>query len=513
MKKNIYKSSLFFPALILFSIQSGSQELSFNNDAGRASGGATLLPRVSVTEYYTDNYYRTSANKTSGWTTDISPGIHFNSSVGRFTGSVDYSLHQIIQSNDAGQNELQNALDLDGVVEALDKRVFVDLNGKISQRTISAFGAQSGVDSAINSNKTEVSSFRISPYAKGYLNRFADYEARYALSTTRAKSAQFANSTDESASFKLKGTAFTDRLHWTSLLSTERIEQGSSNTVKSDNFNNSLGYVVDPQFNVTATFGREYGNYVSSEGSYKTTTGLTVVWLPTERTTVSAEVENSLAGKTHKFNFEHRTSKTSWRVSDVKSVSFSNALSASSIQGNAYDLLFSQLATVEPDPVKRAALVNNLLLTNYGVLYESILSGYLTGGTSIQRTQDVSFSLLGVRDIVTVTAMQNSGQKLLGSSTVADDFSNASLINQRALTVSLTHRLNSEMTLSAQLTGQKNTSDNTNLVSNLKSISVDASAKLNLKTMVTLGVRRTIYSNVLTPYGVNSISGGLTMQF
>jgi uncharacterized protein (PEP-CTERM system associated) len=513
MKKNIYGKLLYFWAIVLFSSQSNSQENASSADAGGASRTTSIVPRVSVTEYFTDNYYLTSSNKISGWTTDISPGVHFTSSGGRVVGSLDYSMHQIIKSNNSGQNELQNALDATGSLEAVEKWAFVDVNGKISQRTISAFGSQSSIDSASSSNRTEVSSFRISPYVKGQLNYFANYEARYEVTTTRAKDAQFANTSGRSANLKLDGSAFKERMHWTSQLSTNSVDQAGNQSARSDSLKNSLSYLIDPQLNITGSFGREYGNYISSERNYKNTTGIGAAWTLSERTSVSADFENSYAGKTHKFSFEHRTGKSSWRFSDSKSVSFSNGVTSGSIQGNAYDLLFSQLSSIEPDPVKRAEIVNNLLLTNYGGSYSSILSGYLTAGTSIQRSQDFSFSISGLRDTVTFTAMQNVGRVLSQSSIGLGNSDSASVITQRAITIGLTHRLDPVTALTVQVSGQKNTSEDSSLMSNLKYVSVDASSKINLKTMVNLGFRRTIYSNIISPYGVNSINGGLTVQF
>jgi uncharacterized protein (PEP-CTERM system associated) len=510
MKKNIYKKTLHLWMVVLFSSPSYSQENSSNVDAGSSARAASIVTRISITEYYTDNYYRTNENKQSGWTTDVSPGVHLSSSTGRIVGSLDYSLHQIIQSNDSSKNELQNALDATGSVEIIDKWAFVDANGKISQRTISAFGTQSTVDGFSNANKTEVSSYRVSPYIKGRLSYFADYEGRYEASTTRAKDAQFANTNGQSANFKLNGVGLNGRLHWGSQLSTNKVEQSSNQTSRSDSIKNTLGYLIDPQFNLTASFGREYGNYSPSENSYKNTSGIGAIWTPSERTTVSADIENAYAGKMHKLNFEHRTPKTSWRVSDAKSVSLTNSITSNSIQGNTYDLLFSQLASIEPDPIKRAEMVNNLLLTNYGTSSGSILNGYLTSGASIQRTRDFSFSLLGVRDILTFTAMQSVGQKINQSSI---GFDGANAITQRAITFSLTHRLNPDTSLNTQLTSQKTSSDGSNLTSNLKSFSVDASTKLNLKTIATFGVRRTIYSGGISPYNANSINGGLSVQF
>jgi len=513
MKINVYKKNLFIWIVILFFSQSYAQETLINPEAGNSPRASSVVPRVSVTEYYTDNYNLARDNKKSGLTTDVSPGLHLSSSVGRVVGSLDYSLHQIIQSNDSNKNELQNALDTTGTVELVDRWAFVDINGKISQRTISAFGAQSTLDSFSNTNKTEVSSFRVSPYIKGGFKYFADYEARYESSTTRAKNVQYANANGQSIDLKLNGTGINGRLHWSSQLSTKRVEQSSSQTVKSDDIKNSLSYLIHPQFNLTASFGREYGNYSSSETNYKNTTGLGAIWTPSERTTLSADIENAYAGKTHKLNFEHRTSKTSWRISDIKNVSFSNSVSSNSILGNTYTLLFNQLVSVEPDPVKRAEMVNNILLTKYGISSDSVLNGYLTSGTSIQRTQDFSFSLLGVRDVITFTAMQSIGKNIEKSSISLDDFSSNNTITQRGITLSLMHRLDSNASLNAQFTSQKNTSDSSNLASNLKSISVDTSTKVSSKSVVTVGVRRTIFSNSASPYNVNSINGGLSVQF
>ena len=92
------------------------------------------------------------------------------------------------------------------------------------------------------------------------------------------------------------------------------------------------------------------------------TYGAGAVWTPSPRTSLTANFDERSFGRTHNLSFEHRTALTTWRISDSRSVSTVNGENGAGSRGTAYNLLFAQFASIEPDPVKRTDLVNSALL-------------------------------------------------------------------------------------------------------------------------------------------------------
>ena len=498
---------LFFTTTSLKSQESPSLE--GNKSAGGA--GIKLVPRVSLSETWSSNLSLKSGAGDSGWITELSPGIRADSSAGRIKGYLDYSLHQFSYSNSLS-GSLQNALASAVTIEALDNWAYVDVSGLVTQRTISAFGAQSSINGINDSNKTEFSSFSVSPYLLGRLFKKIDYEARYGYSSTRAKGFSGAKSDQATLSFRLSGDEFFEKLRWSVDGSQQKNTRNSDQTVQSDNLKGTLTYSINRQFSLSATSGREANNFTSSQKEAYTTSGAGINWQPAKTTKFSANFENKLLGRMHQLSIEHRTPRTVWAYSDVKSVSLANSADLNTSPGSLYALLYEQFASSEPDPTKRAQLVRNFMQSN-GLSSTATLNGYLTSGTSVRRVQDLSLVLLGIRDTVTFTVSRSVGKRVSDIFGNLDDFSNSAFIHQDGLSAGYSHRLTPEASLNAKFAFQKITGEFSAQDSRIKSINISVSSKVSEKTFVTLGARRVISSGGISPYNETGLIGSLTAQF
>ena len=473
-----------------------------------------IVPRLSVTESLTNNVSLTANGRKSELVSEISPGVQVSSDKGRIRGYLDYSLRNLVYArNTVGRNS-QNSLNSFATIEAVNNWAYLDFNGNISQQAISAFGAQSPSNLNSNSNRTESRLFRLSPYLRGKLSSFADYEARYSLTSNRNDSSLASDVTSNEALVKIKGQSASAKLGW----SLDAIRQSTSfsagRKTDADSVIGNLSYAINPQFNLSVSGGKEANNYTTVNSKSFYTSGFGLNWIPSDVTRLSASRQNRSFGSSHTIFFEHRTGRTAWRFNDLKDASTVPSQSGLGSLGSLYDLVFSQFAAREPDPVLRAAQVSDFLQVNGLNPNTTVISSFLTSAISVQRRQDLSFVLLGVRDTVTFSLNRSDAyrlDKIVGSGN--DDLSNAAVVRQRGLSISYAHRLTPDTSLNVIASAQKSL-DTVGAQSNsTKALNVSVSTKLGTQSKAVLGARRVVFESPTTPYTESAITGTLNVQF
>jgi uncharacterized protein (PEP-CTERM system associated) len=474
----------------------------------------SITPRLSVTETLTNNATLTSFGRQSEQITQISPGIQIASDRGRFRGFLDYSLSQVIYAQNTSGRNSQNALSTFGTFEALDNWAYLDFNGNISQQAISAFGTQSPGNFTTNSNLTESRTFRLSPYLRGKLSSVADYEARYSLTTNRSDSLLGSDVTANEALLRIRGQSPAARLGWSIDANRQNTRYSSGRTTEADTLSGNLIYSINPQLNLSALGGKEANNYTTLNKSSSFISGFGFNWIPSETTKLSASRQNRSYGSSHSIFFEHRTARTAWRFSDSRDVSATPSQTGLSNRGSIYDLLFSQLASSEPDPILRATLVNDQLRVNGLSPNATVVSSFLTSALSLQRRQDWSFVLLGVRDTVTFNASRSEGYRLdtiVGG--ISDDLSNFAGVRQRGLSISYAHRLTPETSLNVVASTQKASDQQGLQNTSTKAVNVSVTTRVGTQSTAILGVRRVVFESATAPYTESAVSGTLNVQF
>ncbi len=218
-------------------------------------------------------------------------------------------------------------------------------------------------------------------------------------------------------------------------------------------------------------------------------------------------------GETHDLAFEHRTARTVWRFSDSQSVTAAPGRAGVGSIGTVYDLFFAQFENFEPDPVKRAALVNGFLQTNGISPTASVISNFLTSAISMQRRQDLSLALLGARSTVTILASRSESTRLDTVSTAIDDLSNASVVQQTGLSINYAHKLTPQSALNLTLATQNSSSSVALSDTTSKTLNLGFTTALGKRTTAAAAARRVVFESAATPYNETALTGTLNVQF
>ena len=495
--------------LMMASMGSHAQETVADAGALRL---VSVVPRVSITEVLTNNVGLSSTNPQSDQITQISPGIRLSVGGARLKAYFDYSRNEAFYAQDSSPRQSQNALNTFGTLEVIDNWAFLDFSGNISQQAISAFGAQSVDNTSVNPNRTEVSTYRLSPYVRGRLGNVANYEARYSRVITSSDAAVGSDVATVDAVAKVGADRAFGNLGWSADASQQTADYSAGRETESKRLNVGLSYAFTPQLSVSARVGRETNNYTTLDMQSYDTSGVGVSWSPSERTKLSASLDHRPFGDAHSVSFEHRTARTAWRFSDSKDVSTTPNQTNFASLGVIYDLLFSQFASLEPDENKRAQLINAYLQSNGISPNTPVISSFLTSAVSLQRRQDLSFALLGVRDTITLVATRTESSRL-DTFSGGFDLINSSLIRQRGFSANYAHRLTPEYSLGV-LASQQNTEGESSLQdSRMRLLSINVMGKVGKNAAASVGVRRVVYSSFTAPYGETAITVSLNVQF
>jgi uncharacterized protein (PEP-CTERM system associated) len=484
------------------------------------AGEWTITPSIAISETASDNVFLSTSEAKSALVSDITPGISVNGSGGRSNLHLEYQMHNLFYSTDPSEhNQVQNALNASGTLEALENWLFIDATGAILQQSISAFGAApaaSNVSTNVNSNIAETSTYSLSPYLRGSFGSFADYGVRYTLSSTSSKAGSAYASDTENWLVSLNGKTRLASLGWSLEGTAMTIDQGNLRSTDDRRVRALLLYQITPQLQVSLIGGREENNYESREMTGFTNYGAGFFWLPTERTKISFSREERFFGPSNTLDFSHRTAHTAWTMSAGEDVTAQpNQLQTLSL-GTNFSLLSSIYSTAIPDPVARAAFVNALLKAS-GISPDTQLqAGFLTNQTVLQQRRLISFAVLGARNTVTFSATQNNTQVISALTGDGFDVGNSSSqnnVDQLGVSINWSHQLTplSSLIGSFSRMNSKGTGANA-LETTLHLASLNFVTQLGPKTNFGLGVRRAV-SDGSTDYSESAVIATLSHQF
>jgi hypothetical protein len=431
--------------------------------------GITVVPRVSVTQTFTDNVNQASSGKQAEQVTEVSPGIHIASGKGRLSGHFDYALRAVGYAQSSRSDSYLNSLDTVGKLEAVDRILYVDFTGAIAQQAITAFGTQSGSGAYSTANRTEVSNYRLSPYLQGRMGDLANYVVRVDRLVTQTDSAGAPATFALQNSITIDGARPDRSLGWLMDASRTGVDYSGGRYTESDLSDVGLSYAFTPQLSVFSKVGVEANNYTTVDKQSYATNEVGLRWNPSERTQLLASQGHRSFGESHAVSFEHSTNLVVLRLSDVRDVS------------------------TAPAPLVSA------------------VSGFVLSALSLQRRQDLTVTLRGVRDTLVFSATQRESTRVDTLSTARDDLVSGT-VHQSGASISYLHRLTPVFNLGfiaslQQAWGAPSLAD-----SWLREFSVNLSGKVTRKSGVAVGLRHTSYTGA-TPYEENAVTFNLTVEF
>ncbi len=274
-----------------------------------------------------------------------------------------------------------------------------------------------------------------------------------------------------------------------------------------------LSYALSAQIRLSARAGRESNNYTSAESEGYFTSGLGVSWSPSEMTQLAAFRDRRSFGYGHNVSLAHRTPRTVWNFSDFKDILVQPSQLTGASPGSVFDLLYSQFASIEPNPVARTQLVNAYLQANGLAPNAMAVNTLLTSSLALQRRQNVSLALMGVRDTVTFFASRSESTRLDTLSTSLDDFTSSAVVRQRGFSVNYSHRLTPEYSLAVFLAQQKASGASALQDTTVQLFNINVAGRWGKRTNASIGFRHVVSSGEAVPYHENALTCNLNLQF
>ena len=480
-------------------------------DGAATRRGWTVEPSVSLRQTFTDNQ-RLQTVKESDSITEASAGVRITGTGGSLRGFVDYSLTGSAYARNDSANELRHFLNAAMTAEVIEGTGFVDLRGSYTRQAVSAFGSQSPSPGLTERNQADVGSLAISPYLRGRLGGPVRYEARLSLETTRAKGTDASDVDNGVATLHLDSGGSGAPLVWTADASHTVSDFRAGRRTFDTRLRAGVTYLLSREFKVGLTAGTERTDILSLDGESYNTWGLQGEWMPTERTSLSANVEKRFFGNAHSLRFAHRTPNTAWAVSDSRDISTSSSQGNASF-GGAYDLFFRQFASTEPDAAKRDVLVRNYLQTN-GINPNAVLvGGFLASAATLQRSQQASVALVGVRNTVTLQATSSRSERADKVTTSIDDLSSVNEVRQRGVALAWAFRLTPLSSINVAGSYQRSVGDLSSQQTTLKAVTATWSAPLGARSTMSAGARHAVFDSTTTPYTESALFGAVRLSF
>jgi uncharacterized protein (PEP-CTERM system associated) len=473
-----------------------------------------LESRISVGATLSNNANLSATNPRSEQRLEISPGVQLLANGPRVKGFVDYSLSALYYAQGTSGNGFRQALNANGTLNAWDNRAFIDVSGVISNQAVSAFSPTSGALG--DTNRTQTSSFRLSPYLRGQLADTADYELRYSLETRNAQDNAQSDLTVQALSLALGSRMQGQTLGWSFSASSQEVDYSLGRATSTNNLRAGLIAVITPQLRSTVYVGVESNDILTPTRQSYNTTGLDVDWRPSNRSRAFVGLEKRYFGNAYNIALEHRTARTVWRLTDTRGVNDSPLQTGQASLGSIFNLLDSLYASSTPDPIQRAQRINAELL-NLGLPADAqVFQNFLTSSATVQRAQTLSLALVGQRSLVTFALTRSRSNRLQSLINLGDSFDSSSRIDQQGWSVNVGHRLTLISSLSASLIRQTSEGSGIGLAQRNRSTSfgLGYTTRLAPRTSGSLQLRHTQYdSSAVNAFDETAITGLLTHRF
>lgn len=480
--------------------------------AGVAHGQTTVVPLFTATQTFTDNPSLTSGPRRWESITQLSPGIAITSRSARVQGTLNYSGNFVHYARGTQSDGFYNLLSAFARADLAEGRLLVDATASISQQRISAFGVQSADPRLGDRNRTEVRSYSIAPLLQGRLLGEVRYVARMAYSASHSTSDRGADSSGLTASIGISGPPRV--VSWAFDANRATGELGMGRRTRTGVATASVIYTPDPEWRFSARAGREWNDLdaVRTQGA-QATYGVGATWAPGPRTSAVLQADKRFFGHSHSVTLSHRFARTIWIYSDARDLS-TNAV-AGGRGPTLFDLYFQQFASQFPNPVQRELEVRNFLRNNNLDPNAAAGSnaGFLTSAATVQRRQNLSMSMQGLRTTFNVSAFRSQTERVGAAPGLGDDLALADVVRQSGYSVLGSYRLTPQSSASLSYTRQS-TADAPALRGNdLTTIAASWSTVVGPHTAASVSLRHASFDSVTNPYQESAITGSLSVRF
>lgn len=445
--------------------------------------------------------------------TQATAGVAMRSDAGLVTGALDYKLSALAYARASNRNSLRQTLQANGNAEWYERRGFVSVQASISQQAISAFGLQTiGTTAQASTNTTDVAHLSVAPRWLGVLPAglrymlFADYEQTEVSSTNVGDNNRF------NMGFHLAPQT-EGRIRWSADLLTAHSRYRAGRRTDTTTGYGTLNYRVEElDTQLSASVGGQRSNLVDLEQTDSSYWNLGAVWMPSLRTTLRANVGERMFGRSYDLAFEHRMALLVVRLSDSRSLSDGTQL-GNTVLGTAYDLFYAMYASREPDPVKRADLVDATLRARGIDANAAVSGGFLASSATVLDRQSLSLGMQWPRSSAMLIFNQGGSRRASRRITVFDDLSSNMEVRTAGVTLVLTHALTASTSVNLSLSGQQSRGDTASQSHDQRALNLHLSDRISSSLSWVLALRRSLFQTGAIYYNESAITASVAAQF
>jgi uncharacterized protein (PEP-CTERM system associated) len=430
-------------------------------------------------------------------------------------GDVDYTLGSLVYTRDSEGDSLQNTLAAGLVASPPGEDWAIAADASISQQPRSAFSRYAdGPGIGRESDRTELRTLQVAPSLQGRLGGGYVWNGRLALRATR--STDDASAAVDTFSGRLRVSADGAGARFVPSLSANGnvYDFQSGRRTSQAELIGAVTAAVDLDLRVGVQAGVETNNFRTAERETSPLWGVTLGWEPGARTRLDIAAQRRDVSNSHDVSFQHRFARSAVQFRDARSVAAPDASLTPVGIGTAYDVLFLQFASLEPDTEKRKTLVEAYLRLNNIDPRRPVLANFLTNSLLEQRVQTLAFSWTGLRDSATLALSRTASQRIddFVAPAGGDGFSSSERLRQSGLSLGLSHRLTPLATLGLDMSIQR-TSDEAGRSSALRAIGLLWSSRVNPSLAVSVGARHVENRSTLDPYEATVVTTTARLEF
>ncbi|MFC0136143.1 TIGR03016 family PEP-CTERM system-associated outer membrane protein [Massilia eurypsychrophila] len=368
--------------------------------APHAGAEIKVTPAVDLRATYSDNVSLTSDELARGqFVTELSPSVAIVSNTPRLKLHARAAVHMYAYSGErvSGTNSSSRDLSADARANLIDELLYFDGNATIGQRSVSAFGPQSG-NGYSDAKRDEVRTWRASPYLRRRFGNLASAEARYTRDSVQTSNAAFGNSTSNTAAVTLASGPTFRTVGWGFQASRQEIDDSLRGDSRVDTSALNLRLRVTNEFSLKASGGYDRYDY-DGEGGETAGSSRSVgfIWTPSLRTSIDASIGKRFYGDSYSLSALHRSRNTTWNITYNDAVTTAREQFLLPAPITTFSILERLFIATYPDPVERRLAVEAYMRATGVPIVQGQATNVLTNRFLLQKTLQASVGLIGSR--------------------------------------------------------------------------------------------------------------------
>lgn len=386
----------------------------------------TIKPTLNFSESYSSNILRATRGKEQAdWVTQLTPGLTMSSAGPRLKLNSSYQMQNLIYAKNNQRSAVRHHLMANVNTEIISDKFFIDGTASVSQQNTTPLGPQTPNNFNPTTNLARMIGLTASPYWKLRFQSMADGELRYTRAAVSSNATGLSNNQTDTLLLQLhSGHAF-NNLRWGMQYRKQKSSYGTTlQTINSASYSGNIGYLITPNFTLTANAGQEKSDYISIA---KQPTGPSYSagfsWTPSQRTNITASVGHRFYGQSFSLDAKSHTRRLTWNLGYSEDVTTSQA----------------QFLAGQAMPVPTLPAANNLLSNRVFLQKNLHTSATITG-----KRNTVTFNLFDTMRQAQTPQTQNL--TLLGAANLGLGDSSKLLGGNAVWSSKISHRVSTDLT-------------------------------------------------------------------